>query len=134
MAMRVVLQTDQSGCAAACLAIILDSTYEAAKERFPKKDFTRRGTTVISIDRQLVRAGFSIERRFQERGEYWPPEPWAEAHLCLVHPVENERGCNHWVVMDRTGKVFDPCRKRLCKLSTYGRVLHVAAVHPVARV
>jgi hypothetical protein len=131
-----VQQEHASGCGPACLAMILGISYAEACAKIEsspahgsfRKDWDTDGTNHLALDHVLQQHGFWRQRTYQawEARGNWPPEPWAEVHLCQVGQPS---GNAHFVVMRGDGTVLDPLRDGpLHGLGIYPEVLNVAGL------
>lgn len=144
------------GCGVAALAMILCRSYADVLRDWPiineqcdhwedgkvigkrdvtYNDFTKDGISHLCADAYLCDQGYSVQRKYQYRScvrknrEKWPPEPWADVHLCEVKTSQF-----HFVVMLRDGEILDPAFGRGRKLADYERIYSVAAVYKVGEV
>jgi hypothetical protein len=141
--MRLVRQKHAYGCVIASLAMIAGLDYDAVAADYPwigENDGADLETVGCDF---LWRHGFAWQfvypyrpgpairgdaeesRRVRVRHP-WPPEPWAEAHLCLV-----ETSMGHCVVMLADGTVLDPLTDRPRRLTDYSRVHNVRGIFDV---
>lgn len=128
----LVRQEDAHGCGVACLAMVTGLRYltvrswfrvrawqnaradgrqldEAASDEIEAHDFTRVGLTHFEIEHFLADHHHAVARKFatnqfREPRNPWPPEPFAEAHICSMTMVSGF----HYVVWLPDGRVFDP--------------------------
>ncbi len=135
--MKLVRQKHSMGCGVACMAMLLDVTYEEAAAHFKDRNLETNGVVSIELDSVLADLGYAIQiqypkdHRWQER-EQWPPAPFAERHVCQVYRgLPENSGCAHMVVMDQSGIVFDPLQDELTTLLAYQTINHVKGVHRV---
>lgn len=133
--MRLVRQLEYAGCGAACLAMVLGEDYWTARARFNhKRDWNKNGLGEVTLDRQLVRAGYAIERRFPEKGSSWP-HVFANVHIALVktHKEQAKKKVYHFVVITHDGAVYDPEFDETRQIQDYLKVLHIAGLHKLNR-
>lgn len=130
--MNHIQQEEEMGCGVACLAMVTDEDYFTARRRFVRQDFTEKGLTHLALDRRIAEAGFAIQRRYPKKGEAWPPEPFAEMHICRVRvhgAIGNGPKAHHYVFMTEYGHVWDPAfSEGVGSLGDYARVLDVAGI------
>ncbi len=128
--MKHVLQMEPWGCGYAVCAMILGRTYEDVKTEL--RDQVRmpdEGINCMDVLELLGRAGYYYQTRYRwfynnlER-EVWPPEPFAQLHLCQVVVAESSPGA-HFVVMEKDGTCRDPLTSEPRKLTDYFRVQQV---------
>jgi hypothetical protein len=101
---RWIQQKHPNGCGIAALAMASGREYDevaAAFPRFPEMEVTDHGVWVY-----MERLGWFKRAvwRAEDCGGLWPPEPFAEVHIAIVVNPSN----GHFVVMDATGRVYDP--------------------------
>jgi hypothetical protein len=98
-------------------------------------DLNRNGPVMQNMDRYLAERGFAVCRLFLRDlfhpRTVWPPEPFADTHLCHVKVWQGARN-THWVVMLGDGSVLDPGMAQPKRLTDYYEVYNVAAVVRVA--
>jgi hypothetical protein len=129
-----VAQEEPYGCGCAAVAMIVGVSYMDIKS-YVERDFDKQGMT--SSDWQLVLAelGYACQiihrvKQYPWRNcerNVWPPEPWAQVHLCEVIVPGSAHG-SHMVVMEADGKVLDPMTPEPKWLGDYEHVLQVAGV------
>lgn len=132
-----VEQVDKGGCGLACLAMLLDTTYARIVEWGPEL-CGKCGMEDDQMEQFLASKGMAWQRVWQHREfdgkehEPWPPEPWAERHLCSVVQTPLDM-VGHFVVMDRDGACYDPADTELKprRLTDYHEVEWVAGVFKV---
>lgn len=127
-------------CGVAALAMLTGKSYEAIAAYFRNPDFSVKGLYLVGIDDYLADHGFAVARKKRYLGffhddkapprEPWPPEPFAEMHLCEVK-VNEKSPVYHFVVMLRDGSCLDPLTPERKRLSDYHQVLNVAGVFRV---
>lgn len=108
--MRIEIQKDVNGCGIACLATIVGASYDelAAEWRKQHGDFAS-GIYPDELHRFLWASGFFIQRRYcpgSESQKLWRPIPFAPIHM--VEVVVKVVGKSHYVLMDGSGRLFDP--------------------------
>lgn len=132
--MRWVGQTHVNGCGPACVAMIIDVSYddacaliEASPTHSRGRDWDTGGTNHMAVDHVLQNHGFWRQRTYRAwQPETWPPEPWAPVHLCQV---EQPSGNSHFVVMTADGTVLDPMHDGPPHgLGVYPDVLNIAGL------
>lgn len=135
--MRLIPQEHANACSVAAVAMVTGLTYAEMVSRFALDEnrLSTHGFIAFEWDHWLAELGWAVQRVYvtdcrQNDRPQWPPAPWAERHLCEVRAVEGAN-CLHLVVMDGTGKVFDPLG-RICRLTDYPKVYNVAACVPAA--
>lgn len=131
-------QEQAYGCGVAALAMLTGQTYRQVAEDFARPlengsvhDFAKRGLSLQTVDRYLAERGYAVCRLFLRdlfglRTE-WPPQPFADVHLCEVKVLQEARN-NHLVIMRRDGSVLDPIGPGRRHLKYYYQVFSVAAV------
>lgn len=130
--MRLVRQQDRYGCALACLAMVLDRSYEAVRSDFGDPGFGHVYTTWMPY---LAFHGWAVQAIFRHdpvkvaTRDPWPLAPWADLHLCSVDAGHGEG--SHLVVMDRGGGVHDPAREGIGLMSDYPSVSYICGLFDV---
>lgn len=124
-------QSDPSGCGVACLAMVLEMSYDAARSRLRADPMTAtsggfkegHSTNGFVIEGFLARQGW-FHRTVYElwTPDDWPPRPFADRHIAQV---EQSSGTFHFVAMDRSGIVLDPLRPGHYRLSDWPKVNNV---------
>lgn len=122
------------GCGVAVLAMLTGKTYEDVAAAFPEKDLTESGIDLFEMDGYMRARGFyrtdqrkAYRHGTMEKTDPWPPEPYADLHLCNVH-VYPWSPCNHWVLMLADGSVLDPVSPYPWRLTDYDAVNSVVAI------
>lgn len=137
--MNLVKQTQPMGCYVAALAMLTDLSYDEVKARFSSDyDFDKNGITHYASDAFLAEHGYALAYKWEHdqvrktTRQPWPPEPWADVHLCEV-VVDPKKGA-HAVIMLKDGRIYDPHFGELPNIrnSYYIRTYFVAAVYKVA--
>jgi hypothetical protein len=146
-----IKQEDPAGCVPACLAMITGKTYrEVADYLAPRVStwgadaegkyvetvgisFAEHGMDFCKAYYYLMEHGFAWqsigEVQYNNRDKrIWPPEPWADLHLCDVRTSGF-----HAVVMLRDGTVLDPLTPEPKRLSDYGAVFNVTGLFKTER-
>jgi hypothetical protein len=108
---------------------------EASPAHGKSRDWESGGTNHLALDHVLQQHGFWRQRTYRAwagaSGASWPPEPWADVHLCQV---EQPSGNSHFVVMTNDGTVLDPLRDGPPHgLGIYQDVLNVCGLITVGR-
>lgn len=140
---RLVRQKHAYGCVIASLAMIAGLDYDTVAADYTwisENDGCDLNTVGFDF---LWRHGFACQpvypyrpgppirgdadesRRIRARHP-WPPEPWAEAHLCEVLT-----SMSHCVVMLADGTVLDPLTDQPRRLTDYARVHNVRGIFDV---
>lgn len=129
---RWVGQEDGKGCAVACVAMVLGTTYWDARALFPHYD-PSEGLLPLDALRALGEYGWASVEKFPhyspERRERrtWPLSPFAPVHL-----VQVITGGWHAVLMLDDGTVLDPLMNPLVhgsrRLRDYDPVLSIAGL------
>jgi hypothetical protein len=137
--LRLVRQEDANGCMIACLAMVAGLTYAAARALFHPWYFEQaafNGFPLCDIESVLGELGYASIVRHEhchfaacDRAA-WPPDPWADRHICSVVPASG-RG-THGVVLRGDGAVLDPWAGPVASLSAYPRCYTVASIHRVS--
>jgi hypothetical protein len=129
MSIQWVGQRGRNDCWIAALAMITEQSYDAVLAEVVDQG---SGADWFVSDSYLEAKGYAVARKFdsiphlgERHREPWPPEPWAEVHICSV---QASNGAGHAVVMLRDGSVFDPNSPTLRRLTEYPKVYAVAAV------
>jgi len=124
-------------CALTALSMVTGEEYDSVAEYFDGIDFDKGGITYYALNSFLFDHGFSTARIFKYKGfkdcpqrTPWPPEPFADMHICEVLPYESST-FSHFIVMLRDGKIFDPAFSEIKKLSDYHKVYNVAGVYKI---
>ncbi len=115
---RYVAQPNGYGCAIACVAMIVDKTYDEMEAWFVDQGLARsrleRGITDHIWREALAVLGYVHVQRFQCNAftnrcdrDPWPPEPFAPLHIACVEVATGMTG-SHAVVMLGDGSVLDP--------------------------
>lgn len=148
MSLEWVEQPDDppGGCGIASLAMLLDTNYVQMTIMAPEL-CAKCGVSDEAMHAVLAEHGYAVQALTAhlpngEPRKPWPPQPWADKHLCLVWQSRADfdkdvrRGSSeqtHWLVMDGRGVVYDPALEAFQpkRLRDYYRVLSVAAVVPV---
>jgi hypothetical protein len=122
-----VPQEDSRGCCVACIAMVTGKTYQEVKAWF-EMDFNDRGTSQHGIEEYLVEHGYTwarktLYRHNNQQRTPWPPEPFADVHICEVAGTSS-----HAVVLLRDGTVLDPLTPEPKRLTDYEKVYYVAAI------
>jgi hypothetical protein len=139
-----VLQKHSNGCGPASLAMIDGKTYEEILAYFPPDhDFDVNGCYHHALYDYLVDHGYALAllRKFkgwfkksgedrQVLREPWPPEPFAEVHLCQV-VVSETSPRPHFCIMLGDGSVLDPLTVDKKSLKDYFDIYSVAGVYKV---
>jgi hypothetical protein len=109
---NIVKSKDASGCAIACLATILGTTYEKVKKDF-YNDFDEDGITTELITEYLGDKGYNLILKtipYHTDIDFGRKEmltPFAPIHIVgLVRKIDAKIG--HVVVMDSRGKTYCP--------------------------
>lgn len=117
-------QEDSFGCGIACVAMITGQGYADVKAALPDPEYLVKTGMPF---RHLSDLGYVVDNPRHE-ATTWPPEPFAELHLCEVHVGDAPHG--HMVVMLGDGSVLDPLTTDGRRLTDYEAVYIVAAVVP----
>lgn len=127
-----VRQEDPYGCVIACCAMVRGVSYADVAEVLGPPG---RGYTRDVWQEHLARHGFAtqflyrVDQIAREERTPWPLSPWADVHLCSV---DAGRGTgSHLVVLLGDGTVLDPASDAPRRLSDYGGISYMAAVHQV---
>ncbi len=129
---RWVAQEEGQGCAVACVAMILGTSYWSARTLFPHFD-PAVGLCSADVLRVLGEYGYAYNSKFPhyspERRDrsVWPVKPFAPLHL-----VATRTGGWHAVVMTSAGEVFDPLQYAPQLLRWYPEVLEIHGLWRVA--
>lgn len=133
--MQWVGQEELHACGVACLAMLLDSTYQVVRADM-RAALTRTGLTLMQCDSYLQDRGFAVARKHstvphtKTKSVSWPPAPFADRHLCLVR-VKGAKKRWHYVVLQSDGVVLDPSTPEPQALSDYAYVYNVAGLVPI---
>jgi hypothetical protein len=137
--MKIVRQKHARGCGIATLAMVLDCEYDDIAKVFmanpfekgdPTRDFENKGLYQLEIEMHLFKHRYAILKKYQfdrENGamsRYWPPTPFAPAHIAFVEVFENAP-MMHIVAMEAFGVVRDPLTDDPKRLTDYFKVLNV---------
>jgi hypothetical protein len=135
--MERIQQKHSRGCGIAALSMLTGKSYEEVAVYFGEIDLDKHGVYLRGMDDYLVDQGFAIARKHMYLGFFtgreatlrkpWPPEPFADLHLCEVEVCENA-SMNHFAIMLRDGEIVDPLLDDRKALSDYFRVLNVAGI------
>lgn len=136
MKTKHVRQVDEFGCGLACLAMVMNTTYDEVQTMF--SIFNGRGVYTRQVDEFLASYGFAVARYFKRtflrgnstRGnkrEHWPIKPFAPIHICLVK-VKPESKFNHFIIMLDNGIILDPDKEGTHTLDSYHDILHIAGI------
>jgi hypothetical protein len=137
-----VRQEETNGCGVAVLAMILGKSYAEARQLFEGAvDFEKKGISHCCLDGLLADLGYAVARKYLWRGfrfadhpdhekdrrSPWPPEPFADLHICQVEVYERSP-LAHFVLLLRDGRVLDPLTPEEKRLSDYHRVMNVGGL------
>jgi hypothetical protein len=114
MRIQHVTQTNRSDCWIACVAMITGQDYQQINNEVDSRCASDRAH--YQWFEVFARYGFAVQFIYREQQigwsqqlqevcdarqrPIWPLSPWAPAHIVQVG--------DHYIVMDRTGAVFDP--------------------------
>ena len=130
-----VLQQDRVGCVIACLAMVLNTTYDEVRKDLgvPKNG----GFTHYVWQEYLSMNGYAYQFYFRynpitnTEHKDWPMMPWADVHFCSVDAGKGDG--SHLVVMLKDGTVYDPISPNTKKLSDYFSVGYMAGLYKIER-
>lgn len=106
--MQLIYQDDPNGCGIACVAMILNLSYEAARHLMFPDSKTIFGTSTPHIKDVLSEHGFEIRNLIPFRSR--TPHSLAHDALLKVNPYMNGRRW-HWILWDSDSKIIrDPER------------------------
>lgn len=105
--MNQIHQRDYSGCGVACIAMLTDRTYEAARDlaeevlACKERDWSAKGLSLLEVSVVIKADGWELDY-IDYHAFVWPPRPWAERHL----------GYNkmHFIAIEADGRVLDTYR------------------------
>lgn len=135
---KYVAASAKNSCVPACMAMVLGKTlrqvFKDIHEEWAAigKD---EGIDNDVMDQYLAYNGYAVQRIEHEYEpnkvliEGWPIDPFAPIHI--VDVWSTDPAGMHAVVMDATGKVYDPSNRRIKKLSEYQRVFSIAGIWKV---
>ncbi|RZL46357.1 MAG: hypothetical protein EOP00_15225 [Pedobacter sp.] len=115
MRIKHVCQPDDTGCGIACLAMILNLTYNQVKDWMIKNKFLKPGTNDFGTtfqDLYKVLAEHRIKIVRKRKFKQWRNIP---AKVAIVSTNYNASGCWHWVVFIRDIEgcfIYDPGKRR----------------------
>jgi hypothetical protein len=110
--MRLVRQPEEHGCAIACLAMVLGTTYEKVRNQW-LNDFSEEGVELEKTMNFLGEKGYSLVHKEVRNwgnhnfGRKEMLKPFAPIHLVKIIP-QFDAPSGHLVVMDRKGKLYCP--------------------------
>lgn len=121
---KFVKQEDESGCAIACMAMILGKTYEEIVKSF-YNDFKKQGIEIKWVIDYLSANGVTVIRKghygYNDREENNKRmiKPFADIHyISFQQFVDIEH--NHAVIMLTNGKIICPTKKyKIDEVSVY---------------
>ena len=131
----LVRQKEANGCIVAALAMLTGKSYDEvrADHIFSGLAEEAKGCSFREVEEYLFRHGLAWQEVYRcgppgnTMKSVWPPEPWADAHICEV-----QTGQAHAVVLLRDGTVLDPLHDEPKRLTDYAQVYSVRAVYSVA--
>jgi hypothetical protein len=132
MDIKWVGQEDANGCCIAAVAMVTGSNYVDIRPLFVGH-YNWPKIFIGDMDHVLNGLGYTVNRLYEsieaiKIASSWPPQPFADVHLCCVLPLEQSPK-PHMVVMQKDGTVLDPLGTgQKTKLGDYFRVFNVAAV------
>jgi len=140
--MNWVGQKHARGCGVAVLSMLTGRDYDLVAATWcPHLDLEKQGLYLRGLDDYLTDHGYAVARKsrfygmFSEGGailrEPWPPNPFADVHVCEVEVYECAPTF-HFVVMLRAGVCLDPLTPTPRRLGDYYRVNSVTGVYRVA--
>jgi len=137
--MKLVRQQNARDCGIAALMMLTGHERMQVCGYFGRTNFGNRGLYLRGLEDYLVDAGYAIAPKARYMGWFahedgghverrpWPPEPFADKHLCTVEVVEGAP-CTHYVVMLRDGTVLDPLSDEPRRLADYRTILSVIGI------
>lgn len=130
--MLYVRQKHRYGCGPACL--ITGEDYDQVTRTLGGDFESNHGITFHDMDDYLVERGYAISRMWRyKRGniprEPWPPQPWADIHLCMAE-INKAIGGTHFILWLKDGSVLDPNCEGVRSFRDYD-ICQVAGIHKV---
>lgn len=122
--MKYVKQEDKFGCTVACMAMILDKTYQDIAYNFPAVN-EKQGLCSMHYESFLFEHGYICYTLYptigwsQKKRENWPVEPFAPIHIVSVITNVNT---SHAVIMDEVGRVYDPYKEGVFSLNDFSKI------------
>lgn len=126
-----VRQEEPEGCYIAALAMVTGKSYWEVRSQIT--EFKAMGLLLAEGDQYLVDNGFAVARKYKwvmytnSKRDIWPPEPWADVHLCFVRPTK-QIAEGHCIVLLGDGCVLDPAIPEPRRLTDYYSVHNVTGV------
>ena len=111
-AIKLVEQEEKCGCAVACIAMVLGTTYADVRKDW-QNDFENEGVTTAQIIDYLGNVGFAA---VYKRISHWTHKdfvreemltPFAPIHILSMRPAYDSKNY-HVVVMDAEGVLYCP--------------------------
>jgi ABC-type bacteriocin/lantibiotic exporter with double-glycine peptidase domain len=130
---KFVKQRDHADCAIACLAMILNCSYEQVYNdmlnRFDKTGLKHNTSVAYLADHNIniITKEWKCYANVIKNNQRMA-EPFADIHLVCVKPYADSN-VHHAVVMDRNGKVYDPSDNGITKLTDYYEVVKVGGCY-----
>lgn len=133
--MKHILQKSPRGCGLAVLQMVTDLPEEAIRGWFSHVDFVDHGIHAHALEGFLAENGYAYAKIYRCRREGvervpWPPLPFADKHIITVE-VAPASPCTHYIVMDRSGKIYDPLTLDDRKLSDYHQIYNFLGVFKI---
>lgn len=136
--LKMVYQPEKSGCGVAAVAIVVQRSYWEVRQYMDlPHDFVNNGMYDDQLIELLDLFGWAVQNRRERIGRLngtlrtpWPPEPFAQYHICTVKNLADNG--YHYVVLLDDGRVMDPTWGVVEGLYRYPQVLGVIGVFPVA--
>ena len=134
-----VKATEDNSCVPACLAMVTRKTLKHILSdiyEYWEAEGKISGTTNDIVDEYLSQNGYAIQRINYEYSpaklliEGWPIDPFAPIHI--VDVWSSDPAGMHAVVMDKSGKIYDPSNRRIKKISEYQRVFSITGIWKVS--
>ena len=131
MNINYISQEETNGCAIACLAMIMQKSYNEVANSL---EVNNKGLDWMEVDRYLANNGYAVARKWKydctvkQNAIEWPPKPFGDIHLVQVMTKNNTI---HMIILLQNGTVLDPANRELINLNDYAKVDYIAAIVPV---
>lgn len=132
--MQYIKQEHKLGCGVACLAMLTNQSYEDVLQDISNVWNENRGLYKGIVESYLLDRDYLIKPIYKcchwngSLRDPWPIQPFAEKHLIECRVNENSP-CYHFIVMDGTGKLYDPALGLDRTYKDYLAILSITGVY-----